>query len=178
MQKVDGSAQAFSDITSESVSERIPKNYFSELPIPVGAFAGFMGSIAIMAVVGIVAIVTGTDVWLSPRYIGSALLGAAAWEGVAGIVVGTIIHLVSGVVYGAIFAFIMPKMPRAFWSVAGVLFGLAIWVIAAVGLPMFLNAEAGGITSIQYFTGLIIAHVTYGLFLGVAGSLYGYRMAR
>lgn len=151
----------------------VPDNYFSKLPVRFGTFAGVMGSIAIMAVIGLFAIATGQDIWAAPRIIASAFLGEAAYTGILGIIVGTIIHLASGAMYGAIFAFIMPRMPRAFWSVAGLLFGLLVWVIAWIGLPFLINPV--GISETTYLSALIISHATFGIFLGIAGSFYGYK---
>lgn len=155
-------------------ANNVPKNYFSKLPLTYGAFAGLMGSFAIMAVVAVMALAAGTDIFLSPRIIASAVMGANAETGVLAIIVGTIIHLISGTVYGAIFAAIVPRIPRGFYFVAGILFGVAIWAIAAIGLPFFISDEIGGVSDVAYFNVLIIAHVSYGIFLGTAGALHGY----
>jgi hypothetical protein len=155
---------------------RSPKAYFSELPVRAGAFAGFMGSVAIMAIIGILAVATGQDVWLSPRVIASVLLREGAATGVFPILLGTIMHLSIGAVYGAIFARIMPRMPRAFWIVVGLLYGVVIWVIAVIVLPLVIGIS--DISSVAYFSALIISNVTFGIFLGSAATAYGYRQAQ
>lgn len=159
---------------SDIAANPVPQNYFSKLPLAFGAFAGLMGSFAIMAIVAIMALAAGTDIFLSPRIIASALLGSSAETGVFAVIVGTVIHLVSGTVYGAIFAAIVPSIPRGFYIVAGLVFGMAIWAIAAIGLPFFIADEIGGFTEVGYFSVLIISHAAYGIFLGTAGALYGY----
>lgn len=167
-------AQVETKLVNDDVNAaNIPENYFSDLPVRFGAFAGVMGSVSIMAVIGLLALATGQSVWLAPRVIASTLMGAAAETGFFAVILGTVMHLVAGALYGALFAAIMPRMPRAFWAVAGMVFGVAIWGIAWIGLPYFI--EPVGVSETTYFSALIISHVTYGVFLGIAGSMYGYK---
>ena len=160
-------------LMSDHVDNRNPANYYSELSMRVGALAGVIGSIAIILVITPLAIGAGLDAMLSPRVIASVLLGEAAATGFLAVILGTLMHLVAGGAYGALFATVMPRMPRAFWFVAGILFGVAIWAIAAVAVPPFIPFDGLGIEPTLYFSALIISHVTYGIVLGLAGSFYG-----
>jgi len=149
----------------------IPKSYLSKLPVRLGAVFGVMGSFLIMAVIALLTLSTGEDIWRSPRIIASLFMGEAANTGVLPIIIGTIIHLILGASFGAIFARIVPKLPRPIWIVAGILFGLALWAGAAYLLPLFV--DTGDISSANYFGGLLIANVVFGINLGLAGALYG-----
>lgn len=152
---------------------RTPANYFSELPVRIGAFAGLMGSVTIIAILAGLTVSGGEDVWTAPRAIASAFLGEGAATGFFPVILGTIVHLISGTMYGALFAYVTPRMPRAFWVVTGMMFGVAIWVIALIGLPVFI--EPVQISETTYFNVLLISHIVFGLVLGIAGALYGFR---
>lgn len=158
---------------TEHVDNRNPANYYSTLSMRVGALAGVLGSIAIILVITPLAMGAGLDPMLSPRVIASVLLREAASAGLLAVIIGTLMHFAAGAMYGAIFAYLMPRMPRAFWFVAGVLFGVAIWAIAALAMPSFVPFEGLEVTQSMYFSALIISHVTYGIVLGLAGSFYG-----
>jgi hypothetical protein len=160
---------------SEHVDNRTPANYYSTLSMRVGALAGVIGSIVIILVITPLAIGAGLDAMLSPRVIASVLLGEAAATGFLAVVVGTLMHFAAGAMYGAVFAYLMPRMPRAFWFVAGILFGVAIWAIASLAMPPFVPFEGLGVEQSLYFSALIVSHVTYGIVLGLAGSFYGDR---
>ena len=75
--------------------------------------------------------------------------------------------------YGAIFAMVMPRLrvPRPFWILVGLLYGVVIWVIAAVGLPMLVQTL--DVNPTTYFSVLLISHILFGLTLGFAGAFYG-----
>ncbi len=155
------------------VPSNLPENYYSKLPIRFGVIIGLIGSVVIMLSVAALSLGTGESVWLSARVIASTLLGESAASGVFPVILGTIMHLISGAVYGALFAFISPRMPRGFWIVAGLLFGIVVWLIALITLPLVINLI--DTDSVAYFNVLLISHVIFGLNLGVAGSLHGYR---
>lgn len=149
----------------------VPANYFGQLPVRFGVIFGLMGSLLVMVVIAILTLAVGEDLWRSPRIIASAVMGEQASIGVLPIFVGTLIHFASGALYGAIFARVMPRLPRPYWIVGGLLFGVAIWVIAVFALPLFV--QTGDLRESLYFGALLIAHVVYGLNLGLAGALYG-----
>ena len=158
--------------TNTVLPSRLPDNYMSDFSAIPGAFAGFMGSVIIIAIIGALALATGQDIWLSPRLIASTLLGEGAATGAFPIILGTIMHLSIGVVYGAFFGLITPTMPRALWIVAGIIYGVAIWGIAAVLIPLLSPFDTA---TTAYFSALIIANVIFGITLGIAATFYGFR---
>jgi hypothetical protein len=156
----------------QSVSNDLPiANYQSELPVRAGLLAGVVGSLAIMVVVTALLIITGRDIWTAARLIATVVYGPEASEGFLPIVIGTIIHLVTGGVLGAIFGRIMPSMPRGFWLVPGLMYGVAAWILSSfVILPVVAPSTIQADANIEV---LLLAHVVYGLTLGLAGASYG-----
>lgn len=148
-----------------------PENYFSVLPVKIGALSGLIGAVAIMIIIGLLTIPASMQTYFAPRFIASTILGEAAWAGTFPIVLGTIIHLLAGAAFGAIFAYVIPRLPRAFWFVAGIIFGMIIWAVAAITLPLL--AETDAMNASLYTNALIISHIIFGITLGVAGSLFG-----
>ncbi len=164
-------------VSNSKEQAQTPKDYFSVLPVRIGIIAGIIGAFGIIAVITILALIAGYDIWLSPRFIASVILRDAAWSagamGIFAITLGTLMHLFSGAIYGAIFAYIMPKMPRGFWFVAGIIFGVAIWGIAVIGIPLLTPTPMNEISTLSYTNALIMSHVIFGITLGVAGSFFG-----
>lgn len=166
--------QAMADASAQA-KDSTPQNYFSTMPLRTGVIAGIIGSFGIIAVITILALAAGFDPFLSPKFIASVILRDGAWATGAGgtlaIAVGTIMHVMAGAFYGAIFALIMPKMPRGFWFVAGLIFGVVIWGIAAVVLPILTPSNQ--IEALAYTNAQIISHLIFGITLGIAGSFFG-----
>ncbi|MEL6526680.1 MAG: DUF6789 family protein [Chloroflexota bacterium] len=158
--------------SAKSNSDSTPANYFSDLPVRTGVIAGMVGSVAIIVVIGLLAVLSGQDPMLSPRIISSVILGEGAFTGPLPIIVGTAMHFAAGAAYGAIFAFAVPRMPRGFWFVAALVFSMLIWGIAAVLLPILANTPPE-LTTIQYTNAQIISHLTYGITLGFAAAFFG-----
>jgi hypothetical protein len=148
----------------------LPDNYESKMSIRVGLIAGVAGSLSIMVVVTAILIVTGSDVWTAARLIASVVYGPDAAEGIAPIIVGTLIHLVTGGALGAIFGGLVPCVPRGFWVIIGLMYGIAAWLVSTfVVLPIIAPPMIEADTNIYV---LLFAHVLYGLVLGIAGASY------
>ncbi len=173
-QEMKSDRQIMKEASAES-GKQTPQNYFGTLSVSTGVIAGIIGAVGIIIVIGILALVTGRDPFLSPRFIASIVLRDAAWATGAGatlaIGLGTIMHLITGAIYGAIFALVMPKMPRGFWFVAGILFAVVLWVISAFGLPLITPENQ--IDSLVYTNAEIVSHLIFGITLGIAGSFFG-----
>lgn len=156
----------------QTVSSDLPiANYESKLPVRAGLVAGVVGSLSIMVIVTALLVITGRDIWTAARLIATVVYGPDAAAGVMPIVVGTIIHLVMGGVLGAIFGRIVPCLPRGFWLVPGLMYGIAAWgvssfVVLPVIAPPMIQADAN-------INVLLLAHVVYGFTLGLAGATYG-----
>lgn len=169
--------KSYQEVLSEANAQaansvQTPLNYFSDLPLRTGIIAGIVGSVGIIVVIGLLALATGRDPFLSPQVISSVILGASAFDGgILPTIVGTIMHFGAGAIYGAIFALVVPKMPRGFWFVAGLVYAMLIWGIAALALPLLLPPNE--IPPLDYTNAQIVSHLTYGITLGVAGAYFG-----
>jgi hypothetical protein len=126
-----------------------------------------------MGVIAILTITGSEDLGRSPRIIASVFLGENAATGLLPVILDTIIHLMSGAMYGAIFAVVMARLrvPRPLWILVGLLYGVVIWGIAAVGLPVLVQTI--DINQTTYFSVLLLSHLLFGLTLGFAGAFYG-----
>jgi len=147
-------------------------NYAEKIDFPVraGAAAGFAGALAIMVVIGTMLILGGLDVFAAARLIASVLLGSAAETGLIPVILGTLIHLVTGTTLGVLFARVMPQMYRTAWAAVGLAYGFGTWVltyslILAPLFPLASTAESG--------YALLFAHAIYGVILGLAAAVYG-----
>jgi hypothetical protein len=148
----------------------LPENYEIKLPIRVGLLIGFVGSLGIMVVVATILVLNGRDIFEAARLIATVVYGPDAAEGAAPILIGTVVHLATGAIFGAIFACLMPCLPRGFMIVAALMYALGVWlmssfVILPIVAPPMIAADAN--KSI-----LLIAHVVYGIVLGAAGGTY------
>lgn len=154
----------------QSVGIPLPANYESKLPVHAGLLAGVVGALSIMLVVAALLVLSGRDIWTAARLIAVVVYGPDAAEGIAPIVVGTTIHILMGSVLGTIFASVLPCMPRSIWVVAGLMYGIIAWMVSTfivlpIVAPPMIAADAN-------FNVLLLAHVIYGLILGVAGATY------
>lgn len=156
---------------SSKVEAQTPENYFSTLSVRTGAIAGFIGAIVIIIALTAIAFPASMDLWLAPRFIASIFLGESAFIGVFPIILGTVIHILLGTVYGAVFAVAIPRLPRAFWFVAGLIYSIGLWGVAAYILPTI--AQTNMMTDLAYTNALIISHILFGITLGIAGSFFG-----
>lgn len=151
----------------------LPKNYESKLSVRAGLIAGIAGSLSIMVVVAGILVLNGRDIFTAARLIATVVYGPEAAFGVAPIIVGTLVHLITGGVFGAVFAWLIPCLPRGFWIVVGLIYGLIVWLISSfiilpVVAPPMIAADANKNV-------LLLAHVVYGLVVGVAGATYELR---
>lgn len=145
-------------------------NYESRLPIFAGLLAGVAGALSIMVVVTAILVISGNDVWTAARLIATFVYGPEASIGVIPIMVGTIIHLITGAVLGAAFAGFPPCLPRNIWIVAGLIYGLGAWAVSTfIILPVVAPPMIATSANIAV---LAIAHVIYGFTLGMAGATY------
>ena len=148
----------------------LPANYESKLPVRAGLLAGLAGALSIMVVVAAILVLSGQDIWTAARLIAVVVYGPDAAIGLAPIVVGTAIHLLMGSVLGTVFARVLPCMPRNIWVVAGLLYGIVAWLVSTfLVLPIVAPPMIAADANVNV---LLLAHVVYGLVLGVAGATY------
>ena len=139
-----------------------------------GALAGLGGGMAMALIGALLTHALDQDRWLQLKVNASLILGpaAATQSGfVAGpIVLGLLLHLAMAALLGALFELAMRRIARlvpgdGFPEVAGLAYGLLIWLVAffvviPVASPLLLQI---------YAPALIIQHLVYG---AVTGLLY------
>jgi hypothetical protein len=139
-----------------------------------GAQAGFAGGIAMILSAALLASIKGYDIWFQLKSIVGLVLGpsAIAQAGFAAgpVLLGLAMHLVFAALLGAIFAIGMRqvlRLPSDFGVplVAGLVFGLLLWLGAFLALPTLLPQLVA-----VYAPAFIIQHIVYGT---VTGLLYG-----
>ena len=143
--------------------------YETKVRLVAGMLAGFIASLSIVGVVTAILVVTGNDIWTAVRLIATSVYGQQAAIGWLPIVAGTILHLVTGTFFGAVFASLVPRMPANIYVVAGLIYGLLTWVVMAL-LILPLVAPLLVATNINVAV-LLLAHVVYGFVLGIAGGI-------
>jgi len=143
--------------------------YPTKLRVTAGLVAGFISSLSIIAVVTTILVLTGSDIWSAARLIAISVFGDAVGSGWLPVVVGTAIHLLTGTLFGGLFAGLVPRMPANFYVVAGIIYGLLVWmVMGLIVLP--LGAQLLVASSVNVAM-LLLAHVIYGFVLGIAAGV-------
>ena len=138
-----------------------------------GALAGLGGGLAMAIIGALLTHVLNQDFWLQLKLIDSLVLGApvAAQAGFAAgaVVVGLLIHLAVAALLGALFEVglrRLARLPSDFGvpEMAGLVFGLVIWVVAYfVALPLLAPALLE-----IYAPALIVQYLVYGAVTGLA----------
>jgi hypothetical protein len=166
-------------MNAQAMIKRQPAQRLAPAPQPDifgmgGARAGVAGGIAMILSTALLAGVKGYDIWFQLKSIAGLALGPAA-IGQAGFVAGPVLlglamHLALSALLGMIFAISMRKilrLPSDFGLpvVAGLVFGLLLWLGAYLALPALLPQLIA-----IYAPALIIQHIVYGT---VTGLVYG-----
>lgn len=164
---------------SSSVNDRSSSNgeqNVSPLPDVVGlggALAGLLGGLAAMFVGAAISISLRGDVWLQAKQIAAILYGdaATAQPGFAAgpVIVGTLIHLVTAAILGAVFGIVtrrLFKLPSDYGApvVSGLIYGMITWTVAYFALLPIFNP-----TLLEtYAPSFIIQHIVFGIVTGMA----------
>lgn len=144
-------------------------SYQTKVRLTAGLLAGFISALSIIAVVTTILMLTGNDIWTAARLIATSVLGDAIGSGWLPVVAGTAIHLLTGTLFGGLFAAFVPRMPANVYVVAGIIYGLLVWmVMGLVVLP--LGAQLLVASSVNVAM-LLFAHVIYGFVLGIAAGV-------
>ncbi len=107
------------------------------------------------------------------RSASEAMAGSKFWFSASPAVLGLLIHMVTGAMFGVGFAFIARRLPRAALVPSGVAYGLAVFVVSAfVGLPVAAKITRSGTTisdmaSMVGWVTFAVEHLVFGLVLGV-----------
>ena len=138
-----------------------------------GAIAGLGGGLAMMFVAALLSASLGEDIWQEARQIAEPFYGPAALAPAglsSAVVVGTIVHFLASAAFGAIFGVGSRRILRlpsdyGVQVLAGLIYGLLIWVLAYFIVLPILNPSLLG----TYAPSFIIQHLAYGV---VTGLLY------
>ena len=139
--------------------------------IGAGVVAGIIGGM-LMAMIMMIATAAGGMGLLAPlRLIAATFYGNDAMTGGGPLIVGLMIHMMNSMVFGVIFAWIAGRRLPAFQALmAGVAFGVAIWVVMTFGGLSMLNPmmrERVAMMPVAWF----IAHAAFGMGVGSAPGL-------
>lgn len=102
-----------------------------------------------------------------------AMAGNEFWFSAGSAVLGLLIHMMTGAMFGIGFAFLARRLPRTALVPAGAMYGLAVFVVSAfVGLPVAAKITNSGstISDMARMVGwatFAIEHMMFGLVLGV-----------
>ncbi len=157
-------------MNSTHAANSSPENYEIILPVRVGFIIGVIGSLSIMVIVAGILVFGGEDIFAAARLIAAVVYGPDAVIGIVPIGIGTLVHLLTGGIFGAIFAYFMPAIPRGFLIVAGLVYAIMVWLVSTfiilpvVSPPMIVTDANKSI--------LLLAHVVYGLVFGVGSGTY------
>lgn len=141
------------------------------MPGLAGGLAGLAGGVAMMLSSIALANIYGADLWFQLKAIASLALGPAA-VAQAGFVAGPVLlglamHLAVSVLLGALFGMMMRsifRLPSDYGvpAVAGLVFGLALWLIAYLAVPAFVPQLMA-----IYAPAWIMQHIVYGTVTGM-----------
>jgi hypothetical protein len=141
-----------------------------------GAIAGLGGGLAMLLIGALLTHALDQDLWLQLRIIAGLVLGPAvateAGFAAQPILVGGLIHLAAAALLGALFEVALRQFARRYTNdatpeVAGLVYGLLIWLVAFFGVipavsPLLLQI---------YEPALIIQHLVYGAVTGLLFSM-------
>ncbi len=151
-------------------------SYQTKVRLTAGLLAGFISALSIIVVVTAGLVLTGSDIWTAARLIATSLFGDTAGGGWLAVILGTLIHLLTGTLFGGLFAAFVPRLPANVYVVAGILYGLLVWIVMGlVVLPVsarLLVASSGNLIM------LLFAHVIYGFVLGIAAGVIELMVAK
>ncbi|MBC8163611.1 MAG: hypothetical protein H7Z42_20585 [Roseiflexaceae bacterium] len=137
-----------------------------------GAVAGLGAGLVMAALAAVIAGARGVDIWLEAKQIAAPLFPGfdpSVSGFVAGpIIVGTLIHLLLSMVFGATFSIVkrrILKLPSDMGVpvLAGLIYGFALWLLAFfIVLPLINPALLD-----MYQPAFIGQHLVYGVLLGL-----------
>lgn len=138
-----------------------------------GAIAGLIGGAAMAVAGALLALISRDDIWLEAKQISAFVYSPAVTEQagfVAGpVIVGTLIHFIASILFGAAFGIIFGRIlriPSTFGSpvVAGLIYGMIVWFLAYFIILPITNPELLD----MYAPVFILQHIVYGMVTGLA----------
>lgn len=105
-----------------------------------------------------------------------AMAGNKFWFSAGPAVLGLLIHMMTGAMFGIGFALLARRLPRTVLVPAGAMYGVAVFVVSAfVGLPVAAKITGSGATisdmaSMVGWATFAVEHMMFGLVLGALAS--------
>ena len=127
--------------------------------LPENLVLGLIASVPMGMVAMMLALVAGMGFFEPLRLIASALLGEAALIGVFPIVLGAMLHMMTGAVMGLVYGLLVS--PAASTPTTGVVYGLVVWAGATLSLGFVAPLMAQAMPHWLF----AMAHVVYGVAL-------------
>ncbi|MGQ0540161.1 MAG: hypothetical protein ACT4R6_14555 [Gemmatimonadaceae bacterium] len=136
--------------------------------LKAGALAGIIGGLLLAAFAMMMAVSNGEDILSPVRMIGATFIGPDALDGGAGIVMyGLILHVVTSIVWGVLFAAILPRTASVgFALVAGLIYGLVVMVVMLFLVMPIVNPTMRDAVS-PMMTPFAIEHLLFGAALAL-----------
>lgn len=129
-----------------------------------GAVSGMVAGVVFAMLAMAYAVVMGMGLWAPPRMIATIAgfeMGSAFAAGA--VVAGLAIHMVLSAMYGAAFAAVAARLDRTVLLMAGVLFGLALYMVNFHVMTQFEQFAAFRMMTGNWFE--IVIHGVYGVLL-------------
>ena len=142
-----------------------------DFPISAGALAGLLATGGFLFFVLELVLITGQSVDAVADGIVTIFFGPEATFSPALLFLGGVLHVGLSGVFGAIFALAMPRFPRAFWIIAGLIYGIVTGFVACFILSRFVWYLCEG-SCTNYFA-IMGMNAFYGLLVGAAAAIYG-----
>lgn len=184
---------------TEQSTPGAPADTLRRRTLLVGALDGMAASI-VMAMFAMVASVTYQHHgFFTPLFHISALVGSSAsmmssvqqamtghsfWFTPGAAVVGVAIHMMTGAMFGAVFALIARRTPRRSFIPVGALYGLGVFAFSSIiGLPVAAAITGSGdvisqMASTVGWATFAIEHVMFGIALGAIAFVQPSRTVR
>lgn len=124
-------------------------------------FYGMIAALPMGALAMIPAPLSGMQFAAPLRLIASSLLGQAALSGATGLLLGLVLHMMTGAALGAVYAYLLG--PGAAKMLYGALYGLAVWLLATLSLGHVAPIMA---QQMPYWL-FAMAHLVYGATLAL-----------
>jgi hypothetical protein len=158
--------------------------------IKVGVYGGVIGSVAMAMYAMIISNSVKHTGFFTPLYhiasafispsammtsMGQAMHGNSGYFALGPAVVGAIVHMMTGAIFGAVFGIIIARVhpSQAITVVAGTMFGLLVMVVNSfIGLPIAARLFGGGrpishMATIVGWGHFTVEHVIFGMMLGI-----------
>ena len=135
-----------------------------------GLIAGLVGGLVLSVFMAVMNLIRGHDVWGGMKFAGVPVLGERAlqpgFDGLA-VAVGVFDHFAVSAVWGVLFGILFYGLSRNATYVAGIVWGIVVWIAMLYVVLPVLGFPAGGTmpVAMSAFTHILFGVVTAAAFL-------------